>query len=69
MLPPCFRLSGPTPDMAPPGGVSTLAEADSYVSRLMEPGSPHEAWPVVAEDALVGLVCVSVDDENRSGWF
>ena len=57
------------PDMARQGDVSTLIEADRYVSRLMEPGSPHEAWSGVAEGALVGLVCVSVDDENRSGWF
>ena len=57
------------PDMARQGDVSTLAEADRYVSRLVGSGSPHEAWSVVAEDELVGLVCVSVDNENRSGWF
>lgn len=57
------------PDMARQGDVSTLAEAERYVSRLTEPDSPHEAWSIVADDVLVGLVCVSVDDENRSGWF
>lgn len=57
------------PDMARQGDVSTLAEAERYVSRLVESDSPHEAWTIVADDALVGLVCVSVDDENRSGWF
>lgn len=57
------------PDMARQGDVSTLPEADSYVSRLIEPGSPHEAWAIVVDDSLVGLVCVSVDNENRSGWF
>lgn len=57
------------PDMVRQGDVSTLAAAERYVNRLIEPGSPHEAWSVVAEGELVGLVCVSVDDENRSGWF
>ncbi len=56
------------PDMARQGDVSTLAEAERYASRLMEPASPHEAWAIVADDALVGLVCVSVDEESRSGW-
>ncbi len=55
--------------MARQGDVSTLTEAKHYVSRLTEPDSPHEAWVIVADDAPVGLVCVSVDDENRSGWF
>ncbi|WP_413251363.1 GNAT family N-acetyltransferase [Tomitella gaofuii] len=55
--------------MARQGDVSTLAEAERNVRRLVEPDSPHEAWCIVADDALVGLVCVSVDDENRSGWF
>ncbi|WP_394215300.1 GNAT family N-acetyltransferase [Brachybacterium vulturis] len=57
------------PDMVRQGDVSTLAEAEHYVSRLVDPDSPHEAWSIVADDAMVGLVCVSVDDENRSGWF
>ncbi|WP_034499972.1 GNAT family N-acetyltransferase, partial [Actinomyces sp. S6-Spd3] len=29
----------------------------------------HESWAVVEEDTLVGLVCVSVDEENLNGWF
>ena len=57
------------PDMARQGDVSTLAEAERYVSRLVESDSPHEAWAIVTDDALVGLVCLSIDDENRSGWF
>lgn len=55
--------------MARQGDVSTLAEAERYVSRLVESDSPHETWTIVTDDALVGLVCVSVDDENRRGWF
>nr|WP_209044311.1 GNAT family protein [Brevibacterium marinum] len=57
------------PDMARQGDVSTLAEAERYVSRLVKSDSRHDAWAIVADHALVGLVCVSVDDENRSGWF
>ena len=55
--------------MARQGDVSTLAEAERYVSRLTDPDSSHEAWCIVINDALGGLVCVSVDNENRSGWF
>lgn len=55
--------------MARQGDVSTLAEAECYVDRLIGSGSSHEAWAITADDALVGVVCVSVDAENRSGWF
>lgn len=57
------------PDMARQGDVSTPADSERYVNRLTEAGAPHEAWAIVAEDELVGLVCVSVDDTNLSGWF
>lgn len=56
-------------DMARQGDVSTAADAERYVDRLTEAGSPHEAWAVVQGDSLVGVVCVSVDELNRSGWF
>lgn len=56
-------------DMARQGSVSTLSDAKAYVSRLIAPDSPHDAWAVADGDVLVGLVCVSVDDENLSGWF
>ena len=56
-------------DMARQGDVSTLADAGRYVSRLVAAGSPHEAWAIAAGDVLVGLVCVTVDDVNRNGWF
>ena len=57
------------PDMARQGDVSTLDEAERYVNRLTASNSSHEPWAVVVDDVLVGLVCVSVDDEHRSGWF
>lgn len=56
-------------DMARQGDVSTPDEAERYVNRLTASNSSHEPWAVVVDDALVGLVCVSVDDEHRSGWF
>ena len=56
-------------DMARQGDVSTLSDAGQYVSRLVSADSPHDAWAVAATDELVGLVCVTVDDENRNGWF
>lgn len=57
------------PDMARQGEVSNLAEAESYVGNLIKPGSPHEAWAITVDSTLVGLMCVSVDEENRNGWF
>ena len=56
-------------DMARQGDVSTLAEAEAYVSRLLDPDSAHEAWAVTDGGTLIGLVCVTVDEANRSGWF
>lgn len=49
------------------GQVTSEEEAQQYVDRLVVP--PHEAWAVVVENDLVGLVGVSVDETNRSGWF
>lgn len=56
-------------DMARQGDVSTLAEAEAYVSGLLDPDSAHEAWAVTDGGTLIGLVCVTVDEANRSGWF
>lgn len=56
-------------DMARQGDVTTLAEAQAYVGRLVAADSPHEAWALSSGDELVGLVCITVDDANRNGWF
>lgn len=56
-------------DMVRQGDISNLADAERYVGRLIAPESRHEAWAVVDGDELIGLVCVTVDGENRSGWF
>lgn len=57
------------PDMARQGRVSTVEDAESYISTLIASAGPHEPWAVTEDNVLVGLVCVSVDQENRSGWF
>lgn len=56
-------------DMARQGEAATLESAQQYVSRIADPASSHEAWAVCERDWLVGLVCVTVDEQNRSGWF
>jgi RimJ/RimL family protein N-acetyltransferase len=57
-------------DMQRQCDVRAAEEATNYVDRLLRPASPHSPWAVVDEtDALMGLVGISVDDENLSGWF
>lgn len=56
-------------DMARQGDVTTAEGAERYVARLLEAGSSHEAWAIVEADELIGLIGVTVDEENRSGWF
>ena len=57
------------PDMVCQGDVSTALEAEGYVGRLIAHDLSDKAWTVVDGDVLVGLVCVSIDDDNRTGWF
>lgn len=57
-----------SPDMARQGNVANLSDAEAYVARLLAPESPHRPWAVVDRGRLVGLVCVSVNEENRAGW-
>lgn len=57
------------PDMARQGNAATVEDAENYVARLVGPDSAHEAWALTERDLLVGLVCVTVDEANRSGWF
>ena len=56
-------------DMARQGDVTTAEGAERYVARLLEAGSSHEAWAIVEADELIGLISVTVDEENRSGWL
>lgn len=57
------------PDMARQGDVTDLASATEYVSHLLAPTSPHRPWAIIMNHVMVGLVCVTVDAQNRSGWF
>lgn len=55
-------------DMARQGGVRTLEQAQEQVEWLL--ATHRRATAIVdAEDRLVGLVAITVDEENRSGWF
>ena len=55
-------------DMARQGGVQTLEQAQEQVAWLRAP--QRRAVAIVdQDDLLVGLVAISVDEENRSGWF
>lgn len=57
-------------DMQRQGDVRTAEDATNYVERLLGTDHSHRPWAVVDDtDTLVGLVVVSVDDENLSGWF
>ncbi|WP_313815664.1 GNAT family protein [Citricoccus sp.] len=59
-----------TGDMQRQGDVRTAGEAMNYVERLLGPDSSHCPWAVVDEtNTLRGLVVVSVDEVNLSGWF
>ncbi|MGO2110477.1 MAG: GNAT family N-acetyltransferase [Pseudoclavibacter sp.] len=64
-----FRAFTSNADMARQGEVETTEDAERYVARIADPASSHEAWAVVEQDSLVGLVCVTVDERHRSGWF
>ncbi|WP_454083577.1 GNAT family N-acetyltransferase [Georgenia sp. Marseille-Q6866] len=54
-----------SPDMARQGDVTTLADAEAYVSRL----TAQPVLAVAVDDQLVGAVGLSVDEANRNGWF
>jgi len=54
------------PDMARQGEVTDLASARDYLRWLLAEG--RHAWAVDLGGRMVGLVGVSVDVANRSGW-
>ena len=56
------------PDMARQGEVTTLAQARQQVAWLL---APQRRAVAIADrrDRLVGLVAVTVDEQERSGWF
>lgn len=58
-----------SPDMDRQGDVKSKDDAEQYVQVLANPEGPHRAWAVTDLDRLIGLVCITVDEENRNGWF
>lgn len=56
--------------MARQGTVRTVEEAHTYVKRLLDDPQAHQVWAVTDDDdRLIGLIGVSVDQENLTGWF
>ena len=56
------------PDMARQGTVTTLEQASEQVAWLLS--TERRATAIVDEnDTLVGLVALSIDEQNRNGWF
>lgn len=56
------------PEMVRQGDVTTLLEAQTYIQTLID--SPTvQAWGVDLGGLLAGLICINVDEENRTGWF
>ncbi|MCT1998023.1 GNAT family N-acetyltransferase [Brachybacterium muris] len=56
-------------DMARQGDVATSEDAERYLAYLLADDSSHEPWAIAEGDELIGLVAVTVDEENLSGWF
>ena len=56
-------------DMGRQGDVTVLGDAERYAAHLLDPTSSHRPWALEVQGRLVGLVCVSVDADNRNGWF
>lgn len=62
-----FRAS---PDMARQGDVHDLASAQEYLAWLTMPSQrPTVIVPADGPDTPVGLVAITVDEQNRTGWF
>ncbi|PWH07754.1 GNAT family N-acetyltransferase [Brachybacterium endophyticum] len=56
-------------DMSRQGDVHDATSATEYCTWLR--GADRRAYAVVddGDDRMVGLVAVTIDDDNRSGWF
>jgi RimJ/RimL family protein N-acetyltransferase len=56
--------------MARQGDVHDLASAQEYLAWLTTPSRrPAAIVPVDGPDTPVGLVAITVDEEDRTGWF
>nr|WP_325048954.1 GNAT family protein [Kocuria tytonis] len=56
------------PEMARQGTVRTLVEAEQYVRTVSDPAS-GAAWALCEGSILVGLIGITIDEQNKSGWF
>jgi RimJ/RimL family protein N-acetyltransferase len=57
-------------DMARQGDVHDLASAQEYLAWLTKPSRRSTVIvPDDGSDTPVGLVAITVDEENRTGWF
>lgn len=56
-------------DMSRQGDVASVEDARRYIANLISEDSAHKPWVIDVDGKLIGIVCVSVDEENRSGWF
>lgn len=54
------------PGMSRQGTVTTMAEAEGYVTGLLGDGY---SFAITDDDRLVGLVGVTLDPTNKVGWF
>lgn len=57
------------PDMARQGAVTTLAEAEAYLARILDPANDRVGWAIVADERMVGLVGIDRDTGHRTGWL
>ncbi|QRN78889.1 MAG: hypothetical protein JK586_10740 [Nocardiopsis sp. BM-2018] len=64
-----FSAFASNDDMRRPGDGMPVDEAERGVARLLWAGSVHQPWAICADDQLVGLVNIGVDEANRNGWF
>lgn len=56
------------PDMDRQGKVTSIGEAEAYISAHLAPESANLVWAIASTHRLVGLVCMQVDKKNLSGW-
>ena len=56
-------------DMMRQGSIQSLEDARDYVANLIHPESHHRPWAIANGSLLIGLVCVSIDEQNKNGWF
>ncbi|GAB3619129.1 hypothetical protein GCM10027417_03890 [Glutamicibacter endophyticus] len=54
--------------MARQGQVTTMAEAEEYVARLLDPTNHQLPLAIATKNGLVGLVSAGIDATNHNAW-